>query len=69
MQQLHVKDEIIKTQIRVYTILGQRGLFKMSNARNRKQNKKTIDTGNKFLKTETSDCQENKKLTKLTRNK
>lgn len=31
--------------------------------------KQTMDTGNKFLKTETSDCQENKKLTKLTRSK
>lgn len=31
--------------------------------------KKVTDVSSKFLKIKTSDCQENKKLTKITRNK
>lgn len=61
-------DEIIKAEITASTVFSQRGLFQMSNARNRRK-KKVTDVSSKFLKIKTSDCQENKKLTKITRNK
>lgn len=49
--------------------LGRKDFSKCQMPETENKTKKTIDTGNKFLKTEISDCQENKRLTKLTRNK